>query len=40
MSDFTGWSWDTLERAGYKGYWPKFGPQDVKDYINKHLRKD
>jgi hypothetical protein len=33
---FTGWDNDTLERAAWKGYWPKLGPGDIKDWILTH----
>lgn len=36
MSVFTGWDNDTLERASWKGYWPKIGPSHVKAYILKY----
>ncbi|HUU89177.1 MAG TPA: hypothetical protein VMX17_15695 [Candidatus Glassbacteria bacterium] len=38
MEDFTGWSPDELERAAWKKYWPKIGPQVIKNYINEHLK--
>jgi hypothetical protein len=39
MADFSGWTPAELERGSRKGYWPEIGPLQVKDYINKHLRK-
>lgn len=38
LTEITGWSWDDLERAEWKGYWPEIGPQLIKDYITLHLR--
>ncbi len=36
MNVFTGWSWDNIERAHYKGYWLELGPSEVKAYIEKY----
>jgi hypothetical protein len=36
MTDFTGWSPTDLERGRWKGYAPKIGPADVKEYIETH----
>ena len=33
---FTGWTWDELERAEWKGYWPEIGPGDVRKWIETH----
>lgn len=40
LPDITGWSWSELERGEWKGYWPGITPQEVKDYIELHLRPD
>ena len=37
ITDFTGMSWDELERAEWKHYYPKIGPADIKTYIEENL---
>lgn len=38
MTEITGWNWDDLERADWKGYTPQVKPSHIKRYIKKHLR--
>lgn len=38
LTEITGMSWDDLERGQWKGWWSGMGPQEVKDYIDRHLR--
>ncbi len=33
MSELTGWSWDALERAGWKGGGPQVKPADIRTLI-------
>ncbi len=33
MNDFTGWNWDELERASWKGYSPQIKPSHIKEWI-------
>lgn len=36
MTDATGWSWDALERANYKGYPPEITPSDIANWIREN----
>jgi len=36
ISEVTGESWDSIERAQWKGYWKGVKPQQVKDWILTH----
>lgn len=40
LTDFTGMTWDDLERAKWKETFPKIGPGDIKEYIEEHLQGD
>jgi hypothetical protein len=37
LTDFTGMTWEQLERAEWKKYFPRIGPKDVKKYIEEKL---
>ena len=37
LSEFTGLSWDAIERMGWKNRGVQVTPQGVKDYILEHL---
>lgn len=39
LSTFSGWSWDQLERAEWKGNGFQVTPQRVKDYVERQLCK-
>ena len=38
LTQITGMTPDDLERGEWKGWWKGVGPQEVKDYIQHHLR--
>lgn len=38
LTQITGMLPDDIERGVWKGWWKGVGPQQVKDYIEKHLR--
>lgn len=40
LPEITGMRYDDMERGEWKGWWDGVGPQQVKDYIELHLRPD
>lgn len=38
LEEVTGMSWDDIEKGRWKGWWQGVGPQEVRDYIERHLR--
>ena len=39
FAGFTGWSWDELERAAWKGcIVPQIKPSDIKEWIEAHKK--
>jgi len=40
FTQITGMSWDDMERGQWKRWWDGIGPQQIKDYVEHHLRPD
>lgn len=37
LPELTGLSWDYLERASYKGYWPEIKPSYIANWIKENI---
>lgn len=40
FAQITGMLWEDMERGQWKGWWKGIRPQEIKDYIQHHLRPD